>query len=154
MNTISATISHIIQSKNLGLVSLECGFGRLNALIITDDRQAQYWQVGDEVNAIFKQTQVLVCKADCIESFNTKKSHKDSMQSPPTTQTFILPTQNCIISKITEITKEDIITRIECEAGISAIVASVDCNALGLENGQVCAWLINPSDVLLELRKS
>lgn len=152
MNIISATISHIIQSKNLGLVSLECGFGKLNALIITDDRQAQYWQVGDEVNAIFKQTQVLVCKVDCKESLSAnKKSHKDSLQSP---QTFIPPTQNCIISKITEITKEDIITRIECEAGISAIVASVDFNALGLENGQVCAWLINPSDVLLELRES
>ena len=152
MNIISATISHIIQTKNLGLVSLECGFGKLHSLIITDDRQAQYWQVGDEVNAIFKQTQVLVCKVDYKESLSAnKKSHKDSLQSA---QTFIPPTQNCIISKITEITKEDIITRIECEAGISAIVASVDFNALGLENGQECAWLINPSDVLLELRES
>lgn len=143
MNALKATISHITQNATVGLVRLECELGTLNALIITSQEEKS-WEVGQSVNAIFKQTQVLVCGADFIESL---QNAKDSIKFAP-------PTKNCVKSTITQITQEDILTRLECQAGIVALIPSEDFNTLNLAVGQECMWFINPSDILLELRES
>ncbi len=134
MNQLDTIISNITQSANLALITLDCAFGKIHTLVVVDE--SRVWKVGDKVKAIFKQTQVLVCKT------------KDSLKSH--TPQFSLPTKNYIISKIVEIEREEILTRVECEAGISALIASIDSN--GLEVGQECAWIVAPSDILLELQ--
>ena len=135
MNQLNAIISNITQSTNLALITLDCVFGKIHTLIVVDESRP--WKVGDKVKAIFKQTQVLVCKVDFSKSFKHNET-KDSLKS--NAPQFSLPTRNYFISKIVEIEREEILTRVECEAGISALIAGIDDN--GLEVGQDCAWLI------------
>ncbi|MBR2112824.1 MAG: hypothetical protein IJ950_07885 [Helicobacter sp.] len=129
MNTLPYTITNITHDKDLGLVGLQTPVGILWAFVLATPHTRYTLTMGASGLAYFKPTQVLL-------------AHKDSH----------LYTQNCFQSRIQHITKDTILSLINLECGISAIVATQDTKAFVV--GDLCAWYINPSDILLESLQS
>lgn len=129
MNTLPYTITNITHDKDLGLVGLQTPVGTLWAFVLATLHTRYTLAIGVSGLAYFKPTQVLL-------------AHKDSH----------LYTQNCFQSRIQHITKDTILSLVNLECGISAIVATQDTKALAM--GDLCAWYINPSDILLESLQS
>lgn len=129
MNTLPYTITNITHDKDLGLVGLQTPVGTLWAFVLATPHTRYTLAMGVSGLAYFKPTQVLL-------------AHKDSH----------LYTQNCFQSRIQHITKDTILSLVSLECGISAIVATQDTKALAM--GDLCAWYINPSDILLESLQS
>lgn len=129
MNTLPYTITNITHDKDLGLVGLQTPVGTLWAFMLITSHTRYTLAMGASGLAYFKPTQVLL-------------AHKDSH----------LYTKNCFQSRIQHITKDTILSLVSLECGISAIVATQDTKAFAM--GDLCAWYINPSDILLESPQS
>lgn len=129
MNTLPYTITNITHDKDLGLVSLQTPIGTLWAFMLITSHTRYTLAMGVSGLAYFKPTQVLL-------------AHKDSH----------LYTKNCFQSRIQHITKDTILSLVSLECGISALVATQDTKAFAI--GDLCAWYINPSDILLESPQS
>ncbi|MFC3867597.1 hypothetical protein [Helicobacter equorum] len=129
MNTLPYTITNITHDRDLGLVGLQTPIGTLWVFVLITPHTRCTLAMGTSGLAYFKPTQVLLARKD---------SH--------------LYTQNCFQSRIQHITKDTILSLISLECGISALVATQDTEAFAI--GDLCAWYINPSDILLESLQS
>lgn len=130
MNTLKAKITNTENDKNIALIELDSCFGMFLVLLIVAESK-QEWQRGQEVRVVFKQTDVLLSLSN------------DSS----------LGIQNCFTQKVSSIKQDYILSSVEFEGGVSALLSTYDCKHLqtmGLKVGATCSWIINPTQILLQ----
>lgn len=62
MNCIKATITEVVSKQNLSLVKLVNSKLNFTAIVIDDVESAPYLRMGNEVNVLFKETEVIISK--------------------------------------------------------------------------------------------
>ncbi|RAX55774.1 hypothetical protein [Helicobacter sp. 10-6591] len=129
MNTLKARITNIEHDENLALIELDSCFGMFLVLLIFTQSKQQ-WQRGQEVRLVFKQTDLLLSLSDSL-----------------------LGIHNCFIHEISSIKQDCILSLVEFQSGVSALLSTRDCKRLqsmGLKVGATCSWTINPTQILLQ----
>jgi molybdopterin-binding protein len=65
MNVLKGIISHIESHESLSLVKIEVGRYHFTTVVIETSETADYLKTGNEINVLFKETEVLICRKPC-----------------------------------------------------------------------------------------
>jgi molybdopterin-binding protein len=67
MNILKGEISQIESHESLSLVKIEVGKYSFTTIVIETSETADYLRLGYEINVLFKETEVLICRKPCPE---------------------------------------------------------------------------------------
>ena len=180
MNALEVKIERIFSDEFLGLIELKCAFGTLSVLLTRPQRwergaraRALFKQTelllfippalepADSMHCTESISLQSTMRADCI--LDTKPpAHTESatflsadslLASSANFPRPVFSTTNCFYQKIARVQKQEVLSLIEFEGGICALISTKDCLALesaGLSVGKSCAWVISPAQILLE----
>ena len=65
MNVFKGEISHIESHESLSLVKIKVGRYNFTTIVIETADTADYLKIGSEINVLFKETEVLICRKPC-----------------------------------------------------------------------------------------
>ena len=65
MNILKGEISHIESHDSLSLVKIKVGKYNFTTIVIETSDTADYLKIGNEINVLFKETEVLICRKPC-----------------------------------------------------------------------------------------
>ena len=60
MNSIPGTISHIDAADGLSIITVDVYDGRISAIVIDTPDTADYIRIGNQVNALIKETEIII----------------------------------------------------------------------------------------------
>lgn len=126
MNKILCTITDIVSDGQITLVSMRSKENIFTAMILDHSLE-----VGMRVNALFKESEVMIC---------------DSSYSK-------ISARNRFVSKVLSVHKNKTIAGVvfEFEGGvISSLVSSVAIEQLMIDEGLVFGWFVKSSEVMIE----
>lgn len=130
MNIFKGAITSIKVSSSLSLVEINVNGIFFESIIIETPETASWLKEGDEINVIFKETEVVIGKG---------LEHNVSMQ-------------NKIRGEILEIEKGELLSKLTIAAAIGEIVAIITSNAvhqLQLQVGETITAMIKTSEIML-----
>lgn len=126
MNKIQCTITDIISDEHIALVSMHSKDHIFTAMILD-----HHLEVGMKVNALFKESEVMIC---------------DSSYSK-------ISARNRFVSKVLSVHRDKTIARVlfEFEGGvISSLVSSVAIDEMMIAEGLIFGWFVKSSEVMIE----
>lgn len=126
MNKIQCTITDIISDEHIALVSMHSKDHIFTAMILD-----HHLEVGMKVNALFKESEVMIC---------------DSSYSR-------ISARNRFVSKVLSVHRDKTIARVlfEFEGGvISSLVSSVAIDEMMIAEGLIFGWFVKSSEVMIE----
>ena len=131
MNRLSGHISAIEISGSMSLVTIDIGQEiQLKSIIIETPETASYLVIGNEVLAIFKETEVII---------GTGESHNISLQ-------------NKIPGEIITIESGNLISKITLRSDVGNVVSVINTNAvrsLNLQKGMHAVAMIKVNEIML-----
>lgn len=130
MNSISGKISSIKTSESLSLVHIQAGSNELTAIVIDTPETLPLLKVGNEVKAIFKETEVAI---------GLDQKHMVSMQ-------------NQLSGTIKRIDTSELLSKVvlQIETGeISSIITTKAIETLNLHVGNKAIALIKTNEIML-----
>ena len=131
MNRLSGHINKIEVSGSMSLVTIDIrNTIQLRSIIIETPETASYLMVGNEVQAIFKETEVII---------GTGEAHSISLR-------------NRIPGKIVKIESGKLISKITIQSEVGDVVSIISSNAvksLGLEKGMQVIAMIKVNEIML-----
>jgi len=65
MNILKGEIFHIESHDSLSLVKIKVGKYNFTTIVIETSDTADYLKIGNEINVLFKETEVLICRKPC-----------------------------------------------------------------------------------------
>lgn len=125
MNRLKAQITSIESSEHLSFVSVECESGLLHLLLLEKPIET----IGDKVNLVFKESEVILCK----EPVNS--------------------TANISQGVIHKIQKGEILTHVTLLCNnieIISLVPTTIFDKMKCNINDVVYWVINPSEISLQ----
>lgn len=126
MNKIQCIITDIISDEHIALVSMHSKDHIFTAMILD-----HHLEVGMKVNALFKESEVMIC---------------DSSYSK-------ISARNRFVSKVLSVHRDKTIARVlfEFEGGvISSLVSSVAIDEMMIAEGLIFGWFVKSSEVMIE----
>ena len=130
MNSISGKISSIKTSESLSLVHIQAGSNELTAIVIDTPETLPLLKVGNEVKAIFKETEVAI---------GLDQKHMVSMQ-------------NQLSGTIKRIDTSELLSKVvlQIETGeVSSIITTKAIETLNLHVGNKAIALIKTNEIML-----
>lgn len=130
MNRIAGEIESVNVRKSLSLVKIKVGKVRFSAMVVDTPETAPYLQVGQPIQVIFKETEVIMGKGT---------EHHISLQ-------------NKLPGTISTIDSGDLLSKVTLDTEAGPIVSVITTNAvqqLGLEPGVSATAMVKTNEVLL-----
>ena len=130
MNTLKGEIASVTVNGSLSLVKVKVGETRLSAIVIDTPETATHLQPGNDINLIFKETEVIVGKGtDHVISLQNKMTGKViSIESGDLLSKLTLDT---VAGEITPIITTNAVTQLQLKPGTS-VTAMVKTNEMML----------------------
>ena len=130
MNILKGEIESVTVKKSLSLVKIKIGPFHLTSIVIDTPESSTYLSPGNAVNAIFKETEVIIGKG---------KNHQISLQ-------------NKLTGTITSIESGDLLSKVSLETEVGKIVSVITTNAvnqLQLTVGSEVTAMVKTNEVML-----
>ena len=130
MNTLKGEIASVTVNGSLSLVKVKVGETRISAIVIDTPETATHLQPGNDINLIFKETEVIVGKGtDHAISLQNKMPGKViSIESGELLSKLTLDT---VAGEITSIITTNAVTQLQLQPG-TAVTAMVKTNEMML----------------------
>jgi len=131
MNTIKGRISSIISHDNLSIVKLSAGKYVFTTVVIETPETVDYLRLDNEINILFKETEVLICRKPCPQ----------------------ISLQNRIECHIQEIKKGKLLSQIFMQSEIGPIKSIITSNAveqLALKESDNVIAMIKTNEIMLQ----
>ena len=130
MNTLKGEIASVTVNGSLSLVKVKVGETRLSAIVIDTPETATHLQPGNDINLIFKETEVIVGKGtDHAISLQNKMTGKViSIESGELLSKLTLDT---VAGEITSIITTNAVTQLQLQPD-TAVTAMVKTNEMML----------------------
>jgi molybdate transport system regulatory protein len=130
MNSLKGIIKQIDVNGNLSLVSLEVGECSFKSIVIETPETAEYLYVGNAVDVLFKETEVIIGKGDNIQ----------------------ISLRNRMKATITSLDKGKLLARLTMQTNAGEVISIITSNAveqLGLAlNSEVWA-MVKTNEIML-----
>lgn len=130
MNSLKGIIKQIDVNGNLSLVSLEVGECNFKSIVIETPETAEYLYVGNAVDVLFKETEVIIGKGDNIQ----------------------ISLRNRMKATITSLDKGKLLARLTMQTNAGEVISIITSNAveqLGLAlNSEVWA-MVKTNEIML-----
>lgn len=130
MNTLEGEIESIKTHGSLSLVKIKVDTIFFSTIVIETPDTATYLKLGNNVNVLFKETEVIIGKG---------LEHAVSMQ-------------NKIVGKIIEIKEGEILSKLTIDSTVGKITAIITANAvlqLELKIGETVTAMVKTTEVML-----
>jgi molybdopterin-binding protein len=131
MNVLKGEIALIESHESLSLVKIKVGKFSFTSIVIETSNTVDYLKIGSEINVLFKETEVLVCRKPCPQ----------------------ISLQNRIDCRIEEIVKGKLLSQLTLRSDVGRIKSIITTNAVNqLElkiNGEVIA-MIKTNEIMLQ----
>ncbi|MEQ9426191.1 MAG: TOBE domain-containing protein [Cyclobacteriaceae bacterium] len=130
MNIVKGEISDLTVNENLTLVQVKAGDILLNAIVIDTPASASYLKVGQKVNALFKETEVII----------------------GTDQDLRISLQNRIPGIIENINDGQLLSKVTVKTSLGSVKSIITANAvkeLELLPGKKVMALIKTNEIML-----
>ena len=130
MNILKGEIESVTVRKSLSLVKIKVGNFHLTTIVIDTPESSPYLHPGNSVNAIFKETEVIIGKGN---------DHQISLQ-------------NKLTGTIESIESGDILSKVTLETEVGKIVSVITTNAvtqLQLTIGVEVTAMVKTNEVML-----
>lgn len=130
MNVLKGEIESVTVKNSLSLVKIKVGSFHLTSIVIDTPDSSPYLKIGNRINAIFKETEVIIGKG---------REHPISLQ-------------NKITGTIDAIESGDLLSKVSLETEIGEIVSVITSNAvnqLQLVKGSEVTAMIKTNEVML-----
>ena len=130
MNILKGEIESVTVKKSLSLVKIKIGPFHLTSIVIDTPESSTYLSPGNAVNAIFKETEVIIGKGN---------NHQISLQ-------------NKLPGTITSIESGDLLSKVSLETEVGKIVSVITTNAvnqLQLTVGSEVTAMVKTNEVML-----
>ncbi len=130
MNNLSGQIEQISTEGNLSLVQVNCEGTMLSAIVIETPKTAPYLRVGNHVNLVFKETEVVLGKG---------LHHQVSMQ-------------NKLPGKVVSVESGKLLSRLVLDTTAGQIISVITTNAvsnLSLKKGSEVMAMIKTNEIML-----
>ncbi|MEN8122015.1 MAG: hypothetical protein ABFS35_16820 [Bacteroidota bacterium] len=131
MNRLKGEIYNVQTSEGITLVDICIDDDEFSSLIINSDSTDEYISVGNEVNMLFKETEI------SIKSFHERHNKKR---------------QNKIITEVETITKGDILSELKFRYKsnlVTAIILTRLLEELKLKTGEKAVLILRTQEILL-----
>jgi len=131
MNVLQGEIEHVESYENLSLVKIKVDKFKLTTIVIETSETVDYLKVGNSINVLFKETEVLICR---------KPYPKISLQNRI----------ECIIEEIVEGRLLSQLT-LHSDAGIiKSIITTNAVNQLELKKNEEVIAMIKTNEIMLQ----
>lgn len=130
MNILKGEILKIYVYENLSVIHLKAGDDFFKSVVIATPTTNPYLQVGNVLNVLFKETEVIIGKGDVSN----------------------ISLQNKLLAKIIKITKGALLSKIELQTSTKKIVSFITSDAvnqLKLEAGEEVYAMIKTNEIML-----
>lgn len=130
MNILKGKIVSVVTHDNLSLVNINIGKTRLTSVIIETPKTADYLKEGNEINVLFKETEVIIGK---------NINHNISLQ-------------NRFSCTIKNIVRGKLLSRLELnfnDLNISSIITTNAVNQLDLKQGEEVVAMVKTNEIML-----
>lgn len=131
MNVFSGHIAAIALNESLSMVSVQFDHGlSLQTIVVETPETASYLRVGNTIQLLFKETEVILAKQDALA----------------------ISIQNQIPGEIQAIEKGVLLSRVVLSTDIgavAAVIATAALDALGLEKNQRVIIMIKMNEIML-----
>jgi len=131
MNILKGEISHIESYESLSLVKIKVGKFSFTTVVIETSNTVDYLKIGCEINVLFKETEVLICRKPCPK----------------------ISLQNRMDCSIEEIVQGKLLSQLtlHTEAGnIKSIITSNAVKQLGLKQKDEVIAMIKTNEIMLQ----
>ena len=130
MNVLEGHIISIRSHGNLSLVRIETGSVMLSVVIIETVQSAPYLKIGNEIKALFKETEVIVARSHVMD----------------------ISVQNRIPCEVKQIESGDLLTRVEMDFKgnrISALIPTESQKELNILIGDQVFAMVKTNEIML-----
>jgi molybdate transport system regulatory protein len=130
MNRLAGNIESVVTDGQVALVEVRVGRNLITSILLEKSGNEKHMHTGDEVEVVFKETEVSVAK-----NLSGGLSLKNRLQS-----------------KITDIQKGTILTRIAGVCGthkLTSIITTGSSNLMDLQIGDEVEFLVKATEVLI-----
>ncbi len=130
MNVLNGEIESLTSKDQLTLVGIKVGQARLSAIVIDTPETAPYLKIGNPINVIFKETEVIIGKG---------VTHQISLQ-------------NRLVGKVKTIESGELLSKLELDttAGkITSVITTNAVNELQLQEGTEITAMIKTNEIML-----
>ena len=131
MNILKGKIHQIETHEHLSLVKIKVGRFTFTTVVIETPQSVDYLQTGGEINILFKETEVLICRKPCPQ----------------------ISLQNRIEGTIEDIVKGKLLSQVTLRSEIGSIRSIITTNAvrqLGLEKKIDVIAMIKTNEIMLQ----
>jgi molybdate transport system regulatory protein len=131
MNILKGKIDQIETHEHLSLVKIKVGRFTFTTVVIETPHSVDYLKTGGEINILFKETEVLICRKPCPQ----------------------ISLQNRIEGTIEDIVKGKLLSQITLHTEIGGIRSIITTNAvrqLGLEKNIEVIAMIKTNEIMLQ----
>jgi len=131
MNVLKGEIDLIESHENLSLVKIKVGKYHFTTVIIETTDSVDYLKYGGEINLLFKETEVLICRKPCPQ----------------------ISLQNRIDGMIAEIIEGKLLSQVTLKTEIGAIRSIITTNAvkqLQLKRNDEVIAMIKTNEIMLQ----
>lgn len=130
MNSFKGEITNLQTSGELSRVKIQIGSEQLSTIVIGNSESMTYLGLGNRIQVIFKETEVIIAKGD----------------------TSAVSLQNQIKGQISRINKGDLLSKIEVNTNIGIVKSIITSNAvqqLELKEGEEVIAMIKSNEIML-----
>lgn len=130
MNSFQGEITNLQTSGELSRVKIQIGSEQLSTIVIGNSESMTYLGLGNRIQVIFKETEVIIAKGD----------------------TSTLSLQNQIKGQISRINQGDLLSKIEVNTSIGIVKSIITSNAvqqLELKEGEEVIAMIKSNEIML-----
>ena len=130
MNSFQGEITNLQTSGELSRVKIQIGSEQLSTIVIGNSESMTYLGLGNRIQVIFKETEVIIAKGD----------------------TSAVSLQNQIKGQISRINQGDLLSKIEVNTSIGIVKSIITSNAvqqLELKEGEEVIAMIKSNEIML-----
>ena len=130
MNILPGVIYKVESAKGISLVDICIDKDQFSSLIINSESTDEYIQTGNQVNMLFKETEISL------------KNYRDKL----------VKRQNKVIAKVIAISNGKILSEVKLDYKgftVTAIILTRLLNELGLEAGKKAVMILRTQEILL-----
>ena len=131
MNVLKGDIALIESHESLSLVKIKVGKFSFTSIVIETSNTVDYLKIGSEINVLFKETEVLVCRKPCPQ----------------------ISLQNRIDCRIEEIVKGKLLSQLTLRSDVGRIKSIITTNAvdqLELKINEEVIAMIKTNEIMLQ----
>ena len=132
MNILKGEIEKLTVRNNLTLVGINVGKSSLSSIVIDTPESAPYLKIGNTINVIFKETEVIIGrgKVQAISLQNKLEGHVESIETGDLLSRLIL---NTTAGRIISVITTNAVNQLELKNG-TEITAMIKTNEMMLQH--------------------